>query len=88
MDRIQNWLRSRSQGGQSTQSARTSTSDEGRLNSRADQIRALQANISRLQQERLELSNAEVKAVNEQMTRVERELEMTQRELAKFQGRI
>jgi hypothetical protein len=48
----------------------------------------LQANISRLQQERLKLSNAEVRSGNEQMTRVERELETTQRDLAKIQGRI
>jgi hypothetical protein len=88
MDRILNWLRSRSNGVTSTQSSWTPASDESRRNSRTDQIRVLQANISRLQQERLKLSNAEVRSGNEQMTRVERELETTQRDLAKIQGRI
>jgi len=49
----------------------------------------LQADISRLQQERLELSNAGGDQTrNEGMARIERELDIAQQELGKLQGRI
>jgi len=86
MDRLRDWLRHRTP---TSSSAHTATTDEGRRRARADHISRLQADISRLQQERLELSNeGGDQARNEGMARIERELGTAQQELAKLQGRI
>ena len=63
---------------------------------RATDVTAMQANVSRIQQDILALSNAtngqagseQDGAEAGQMAALNRELEMAQRELAKIQGRI
>lgn len=95
MDRIRDWLRRRSSQPASSPAAGTSGSDLGTRTARADHIIALRAEVSRLQQERLALSNAgkgQPSATgtdsHRQMATIERGLDRAQRELAKLQGRI
>lgn len=95
MERIRDWLR-RLTGQTRSNAARPQRSDGAARQTRADRIVALQADVSRLQQEILALSNAAVGgpggaargASSAQMAQLEQRLEATQEELAKYQGRI
>jgi len=91
MDKFRDWLKHRAPWASSSQTSQPPGSDEGKRMARADQIRKLQADVSRLQQERLALSNAggdQAGAGDGQMAKLELELNQAQQELAKLQGRI
>jgi len=96
MDRFRAWISRFSSGSASANTVKTQDTNKTRRESRADLVVELQANISRLQQEILALSNAESSppdggagdGSNPQMAALERQLEKAQRELAKYQGRV
>ena len=95
MDTIRDWLKRRTTRPTSPPPTHTSQTDLGTRTNRAEHIRDLNATVSRLQQERLTLSNASTEKVGSaspgidpRMAALERELDAAQRELGTIQGRI
>jgi hypothetical protein len=94
MEKLREWLGRILPGQRSPEPARKPMDTQESRDSRADRVRKLQAEVSRLQQRRLELSNtpgsaqdANVDTVHE-MEAIERALDTAQIELNKLQARI
>jgi predicted nucleic acid-binding Zn-ribbon protein len=94
MEKLREWLRGGiPMPGSSKPAGKRPDTQESR-DSRADRIRNLQAEVSRLQQQRLELSNTagtvpdSTEAISREMESSERALETAQQELSKLQARI
>ena len=91
MDKFRDWLKHRSPWASSSQASQPSGSDEGKRMARADHIRKLQADISRLQQERFSAQQCRRRSSRNgrrSMVKLELELNQAQQELAELQGRI
>jgi chromosome segregation ATPase len=94
MENLREWLGRMLPGRRASEPARKPMDSQESRDTRADRVRKLQAEVSRLQQRRLELSNsagsaqdANVDAVHE-MESIERALDTAQTELSKLQARI
>lgn len=92
MDKIRTLLHRLSPRPPSADKSERQAPDRDLRGSRATHVSAMQANVSRIQQEILELSNAvEVDGAGVspgRMADLERELNTAQRELARIQGRV